>query len=232
MSKTNTAATYLLALEKVFSKAGNVLRAQGAAQYMRNQFEYFGIQTDERRRIGKQFIKTNPAPEGTELETLIRLLWKQDKREYQYFGMELLQSRIKQGEKVRVNLIEYMIQHKSWWDTVDFIAPTIAGGLLMNEPELLERTAVKWMKSDNLWLKRSAILIQLKYKKRTNNRLLFSMILKSANETDFFIRKAIGWSLRQYGKTNPEGVKDFVHDNEASLSGLSKREALRIINKS
>lgn len=216
-------------LEKVYAKAGDSVRAGGASKYMRNQFEYFGIQTDERRRIGKKFLDEHGYPLGKELESLIRKLWTNPQREFQYFGMELLEQCVKKKCEIRIGLIEYMIQHKSWWDTVDFIAPKLAGQMMKNEKQKVEETALRWIKSENMWLKRSAILIQLKYKKETNQKLLFNLILKAAGEKDFFIRKAIGWSLREYAKTNPEGVRDFVHDNEQKLSGLSKREALKNI---
>jgi 3-methyladenine DNA glycosylase AlkD len=220
---------FIKAVETLYKKNGEPLRAEGAAQYMRNQFSYFGIATPERRQLTKQLINELEIPAGKKLDELIRKLWLRDKRECQYFAMELLERQMKKGEEVSVSLIEFMIQHKSWWDTVDFIAPKLAGEIFKKDKDQLEKITSKWYRSKNLWLKRSAIILQLKYKKKTNMTLLFKVILDSASEKDFFIRKAIGWSLREYAKTNPEGVKEFVRENELALSGLSKREALRRI---
>jgi 3-methyladenine DNA glycosylase AlkD len=224
-----TAEVYIQSLEQVYRRAGNAIHAAGASQYMRNQFEYFGIGTPERRKISKQFLMDHPGPSGKELNELTRKLWIRPKRECQYFAMELLELKMKQGESIDISLLEFLIQHKSWWDTVDFIAPKLAGGVLGKDKKRLEKTALKWMASDNLWLKRSAILLQLKFKKETDTRLLERLIMTGAPEPDFFIRKAIGWALREYSKTNPAWVKNFVKINGARLSPLSKKEALKRI---
>jgi len=143
----------------------------------------------------------------------------------QYAGMEVLFRQRKKSSAESIGLLEWMITRKSWWDTVDYIAPNLVGNLFIAFPELRDETIENWMKSGNFWLQRSCLLFQLKYKANTDSGLLFNLCTRLAGEKEFFIRKAIGWSLREYAKTNPEAVKSFVDRTE--LSGLSKREALK-----
>ena len=146
-----------------------------------------------------------------------------------YFALGLYDKRKKQLKQEEIPFLEYLITTKSWWDTVDYISPHLIGALFMKKPEVIEHSIQRWLDSDNLWLQRSAILFQLKYKDKTDTKLLFSIIEACANSKEFFIRKAIGWALREYSKTNPEAVLTFVQTH--SLSPLSEREALRIIRK-
>lgn len=224
---TNTG--YIKKLSNAFLASGNREQAAGAKKYMRNQFDYFGIGTPDRRMIIRSFLLENGFPDDDKLEELIKHLWKKKEREFQYFGMEILEMRMKKKVPVRIELIEYLITHKSWWDTVDFIAPKLAGIFVKRSSRELRSLALRWMKSGNYWLMRSALLIQLKYKDDTDSELLFGLIRQCAGEKEFFIRKAIGWSLREYSKTNPELVRDFV--NKTKLSYLSRKEALKRITE-
>ena len=122
-----------------------------------------------------------------------------------------------------------MIINKSWWDTIDFLSPKILGKYFKLYPDEIEKNTQKWILSNNIWLKRSAILFQLKYKETLNIDLLNRIIIPLSNSKEFFINKAIGWILREYGKTNKEWVINFVKKNK--LSNLSNREALKHINK-
>jgi len=128
-----------------------------------------------------------------------------------------------------LQLAEFMITHKSWWDTVDLVATKIAGTALSASPELIPAYADRWISSENIWLNRSALLFQLKFKKATGTNLLFSYILKCASMHEFFIRKAIGWALREYSKTTPDLVRTFVESQK--LSPLSRKETLKILAK-
>ena len=122
-----------------------------------------------------------------------------------------------------------MIITKSWWDTVDRIASRLVGFYFREHKELIEPYTEKWMYYGNMWLQRTALLFQLKYKKETDTDLLFGYIQALAESPEFFIQKAIGWALREYSKTAPKTVKQFV--DSTLLAPLSKREALKIINK-
>ena len=128
-----------------------------------------------------------------------------------------------------IEFIEFMIVNKPWWDTVDWVASHHAGTYFKMFPHLIREKTGAWMNSENIWLQRSALLFQLKYKRHTDEKLLFDYILKLKDSKEFFIRKAIGWALREYSKTAPESVVHFVETTE--LSGLSRREALKWLKR-
>jgi 3-methyladenine DNA glycosylase AlkD len=126
-----------------------------------------------------------------------------------------------------LELATFMITHKSWWDSVDFISPNIAGVVLKKYPELIPDQVEAWMQSGNMWLQRTCLLFQMKYRMDTDKDLLFSLCVRLSGHKDFFIRKAIGWSLREYSKRNPTAVLEFV--NTHTISALSFREAVKRI---
>ncbi len=125
---------------------------------------------------------------------------------------------------------EHMIATKSWWDTVDLLAANVVGPLVAATPALRSEMD-RWLVSDDLWLARSALLHQLKWKGDTDADWLFAACLTRAGDTEFFLRKAIGWALREYSKTDAAAVRRFVSDHDAELSGLSKREALKWLDR-
>lgn len=153
------------------------------------------------------------------------MLWAQPEREFQNVAMTFLDSRGKRVDKSRIHILESLIQEKSWWDTVDFLAGNAVGTYLSYYPEQVIHYPDRWIHSDNLWLRRSALLFQLGYKHRTDEGRLFRYIHECAHEQEFFIAKAIGWALRQYARVNPDAVIKFVANEP--LQPLSKREALK-----
>ena len=218
---------YIKTLVQEFEKQANAKIAAGQAAYMRNQFSFLGLKTPIRRSIQKPFLQKNALPKKTELKPIIKYLWNKDEREYQYFAQELAQKFNKYFEKEDIELFEYMITHKSWWDTVDIIAVKLVGEYFKKFPEKIGQYTKKWIDSKNIWLQRTAILFQLQYKNDLNTQLLSSIINRLKNTDEFFLNKAIGWILRQYAKTNPQWVIVFVKNTK--LNKLSKREALRNI---
>ncbi len=221
-------ANFITLLTDEFEKHANPQNAIKQKAYLRNQFEFYGIKAPIRNDIQKLFFKKDNLPTKNEANQIIRTLWTKDKREYQYFAQELAHKYAKQFDEKSMTLFEEMATHKSWWDTVDVIAPKLMGEFLRKSPEKREKYSEKWIKSENIWLQRSAILFQLRYKTETDTELLAKTILTLRESDEFFIRKAIGWALREYGKTNAEWVINFVKKNK--LSPLSQREAMRIIN--
>ena len=135
---------------------------------------------------------------------------------------------VKQFEKVDMPLFEYMITTKSWWDTVDFIAYKICGAYFKKFPEDIPKYVDKWLDSGNMWLQRTAILFQLKYKEELDTEVLHYCISRLTGSKEFFINKAIGWILREYSRTNPVWVKNYVATHE--LAPLSAREAIRLMD--
>ncbi|QCX38196.1 DNA alkylation repair protein [Aureibaculum algae] len=216
----------ILAIE--FQQQANPTIAVAQKAYMRGQFEYFGLKTDTRRAIQKPFLIKAYLPEKKELTTLVKILWLKPQRDFHYFAQELVFKYVKQFEKEDIALLEYMVRHNSWWDTVDYIAVKLMGSYFKKFPEQRVTYCSKWLQSDNIWLQRSALLFQLKYKTEMDTQLLSSTITSLLGFKEFFINKAIGWVLREYSRTNPDWVITFV--DKTKLSNLSKKEALRLLN--
>ena len=214
-------------LETEFKKNANEGIANGQKAYMKNRFEFYGIKTPVRRKIQKPFLAKNNLPSEEDLENVVKVLWNRPQREYQYFAQEFARKYVKRGGKKDIKLYEYMVTHKSWWDTVDFIAVHLIGEYFKRYPENRDVHVKKWIESGNIWLQRSAILFQLNYKENLDTEFLSFVIESLPGSKEFFINKAIGWMLRQYSKTDPEWVKDFV--SRAKLGELSRKEALRLM---
>ena len=217
--------TYFLPLEKIFKQHANKTRAASAKAYLLNQFETYGIPQAERRKLCKDFIKANLLSTISDVEKMVKQAWQLPEREWQYFGIELLEHYKKQWKITTIKIVEYCITHKSWWDTVDYISDAWAGVYFKLFPEQTIPVTGKWNTSENMWLQRASLLFQKKYKQTTDEKLLAKYIQHLAASNEFFIRKAIGWMLREYAKTNPDWVKAFVASN--TLSPLSKREAMK-----
>jgi 3-methyladenine DNA glycosylase AlkD len=217
---------YLKPVKKAFIQHADADKAKGAKAYMRNQFEFYGIQTPVRRMITKEIFDSG-LPSFCEIPAIIKDAWIQPEREFQYFAIELIGKMKKDWEPDMIRLIEEMITQKSWWDSVDHIATWILGPFFQKYPEQVKKITKKWNRSDNFWLQRSSIMFQKAYRNKTDTGLLTEYIIHCKNSSEFFIQKAIGWSLREYAKTNPKWVLTFVQKNQ--LPALSKREALKNI---
>lgn len=212
-----------------YESAFNEENSHWMKKYMKNQFDFFGIKTAERRRISKPFMQESRSLPLDDLEYLILALWKQDERELQYLGAEMLQKNVDRLPGSGMALIEALVTNKSWWDTVDALSANTAGDLIRRFPALVPSVTDAWIDSGNMWLQRSALLFQLKYKGNTDKELLFCYIRRLSDSREFFIQKAIGWALREYSKTNPDDVVSFVASE--TLKPLSKREALKVVQR-
>jgi len=219
---------FIQSLETAFQKNGNSENGLKMAKYMRNHFPFFGIKTTDRRLIFKTIWKENQQEVAENARAIAWELFTKPHRELQYCGIEILIKELKKNyKKEDIQLIEKLIITNSWWDSVDTIAKYILGHYLLEHPLETENVIERFSNSNNMWLNRSAILFQLDYKQKTNFDLLKSECEKHKNSNEFFIQKAIGWALREYAKTNPEVVKNYViHTN---LKNLSQKEALKNI---
>lgn len=219
---------FLQTLEIEFEANSNPQIADGQKAYMRNQFEFYGITSPRRREIQRPFLVKSYLPPKEALHTLVKTLWQKPQREYQFFAQELVFKYTKQFSINDISTMEYMVTHKSWWDTVDYIAVKLIGPYFERYPEQLDTYLEKWLASDNIWLQRCCLLYQLKRKDNIDTTRLSIIIQRLLGSKEFFINKAIGWVLREYSKTNPKWVKDFVANND--LANLSQREALRLMD--
>lgn len=216
---------YILPLREKFETNANIEEAIPMKKYMKNKFDFFGIKSPLRKDIYKDFKNKYGLLPDENFEEIIKWCWKQNEREYQYFAMEFLSKRMKKSTLEIIDLFEFMIVEKSWWDTVDFIAAVLVGDYFKRFPGEIKRITEKWMNSGNIWLQRSCLLFQLKYKNKTDVELMEYFIVRLLGSKEFFINKAIGWILREYSKTKPQVVVNIVERH--SLSGLSNREALK-----
>ena len=218
---------YLATLRAEFERNANPKNATAQKAYMKNHFVFYGLTAPLRREIQKSFLIKSYLPPKKDLFKLVKKLWSFPQREYQMFGQELANKYSKQFIKSDIAILEYMVTHASWWDTVDFIAANPIGTYFRLYPEQRKKYVKKWLNSKNIWLQRSALLFQLKYKDQLDSTLLGETINRLLGSKEFFINKAIGWTLREYSKTNPKWVQQFVKVTD--LHNLSKREALRLM---
>ncbi|HEU4789758.1 MAG TPA: DNA alkylation repair protein [Flavobacterium sp.] len=219
---------FITSLEKVFTENSNAENAAAMSKYMKNNFQFFGIKTEERRHIFKSIWAENQKEVSDNSREIALLLYSKNERELHYCALEILIKKlINNYIKEDIHLIEKLITTNSWWDSVDIIAKFILGGYLQQFPLEIDDVINHFSNSENMWLNRSAILFQLGYKEKTNFDLLKSICERHKTSTEFFIQKAIGWALREYAKTNPEEVKNFVL--VTNLKKLSEKEALKNI---
>jgi len=218
---------YINDLIQDFEDNRDDFRAERQKAYMKGHFEYYGLASPLRKEIQRPYLLRSNLPPNQQMNSIVKSLWKKPERELQYFSQELVYKYAKNYEKRDITFFEYMITTKSWWDTVDFIASNILGSYFKTYPENRVDCVNRWIASDNIWLQRSSLLFQLKYKEEVDTKLLAYAINSLLGSKEFFINKAIGWSLRQYGKYDPKWVIDYV--DRTPLENLSRREALKLI---
>jgi 3-methyladenine DNA glycosylase AlkD len=222
--------TYLEPLLKQYEDNRDPVRAVQMKKYMKDQFDFFGIGTPARRAMMSAHIREYGWPDWSGIEEITRSLWEMNERECQSTVIDLLNRMKKKLGPDKLPLMEYLITTKSWWDTVDGVAGWLVGTILQRYPEHIKPLTTRWMDSENIWLQRACLLFQLQYKKDTDLDLMYGFIGRLSDHKSFWIRKSIGWVLREYSKTDPQTVQQYV-DAHPELSGLSKREALKIINR-
>lgn len=195
------------------------------SRYMKNQFPFLGIKKKDSAPINRELFRTYELPESHALKMLVQALFTEPEREYHYFAIRLLDKQRHDLTSDDLSFLESLVLQNSWWDSIDDLSPNIVGPIIrQGHPEDLERM-MDWVTSDNFWLQRAGLLHQLKFKSKMNEELLIKMIEQLKHDKEFFIRKAIGWILREYSKTAPDFVMDYV--SKAGLSKLSEREALK-----
>jgi 3-methyladenine DNA glycosylase AlkD len=202
----------------------NPTKAVPMAAYMKDRFPFLGLSRTDLDPLVKPLLKeVKPFVDTKFLHQSTLLLWKLPEREYQYIALSLLCNYINQASPKTLELIETLATQKSWWDTVDSLA-TLTGKLVWQFPAWTQ-TIETYSTHENFWLRRVALLYQLTYRDKTDQARLFRYCVTNAEEKEFFIRKAIGWALREYAKTNPGAVRAFLEKHRDKLSTLSIREA-------
>ncbi|MEK6547095.1 MAG: DNA alkylation repair protein [Bacteroidota bacterium] len=218
--------SFVGALKEAFFALENQENAKWMRWYMRDQYPFIGIKKPERAIVFKSIYKQYGRTEDwfdvcTELFAL-------PEREFQYAAMEYLLKAKKSWDHRIPELVDRWVDAKTWWDVVDVLGPKVLGHYFSQFPEQRDNWVATWMKSPIFWHQRLCILFQLDYKSQTDLVLLSQVILALNTSKEFFIQKAIGWTLRQYARTDADWVREFVESN--ALMPLSKREALKHIS--
>jgi 3-methyladenine DNA glycosylase AlkD len=226
----SSAATIVRDIRSVFRAHADASKAAGMRAYMRDQFPFLGIISPVRKQLQKELV-------GGLGDVLVAFdvaeqLFAFDEREYQYSACDLLSRVVSRKQSplpnpnVLLERVEALLRVKSWWDTVDALAPAVAGTIVKRSAELdVREVGRRWIRDDDFWVQRAAMLLQLKYKADTDEPLLFELVLHVASSKEFFLRKGAGWVLREYSKTAPKAARKFLDAHYDELSGLTLREA-------
>jgi 3-methyladenine DNA glycosylase AlkD len=192
---------------------------------MKTEMPCYGVKKPERRPILRELTRRWPPHDRDEYEALVLELWNLEHREEKYLAIGVARHHEPFIEPASVPLYRRLIIEGAWWDFVDEIAANLIGRVLLQHRRGTTPMIRRWSSDPDMWLRRTAIISQLRHRDQTDASLLFECCRTCAHEKEFFIRKAIGWALRAYAKTNPKAVREFVAREQ--LSALSKREALK-----
>ena len=208
-----------------FREAANPEKAASMSAYMRGQFAYLGLPSPERKELSREFLKS--ADKKAVDWDFVFECWEQPEREFQYLGADYLAKRVRLLSPDDVPKLRTLIITKSWWDTVDAL-DVLLGDIALRHPEV-NAVLLEWSEDENFWLRRTAIDHQLGRKEKTDTELLEKIIVNNLGQTEFFINKAIGWSLREYSKTDPGWVRGFIEKYRDRMAALSIKEASKYI---
>lgn len=201
-------------------------RALDMSKYMKNKFEFFGVGAKERNEIWKPYFKEAKKTKKIDWE-FIEICFKHEKRECQYtaaYYLKYMQNSLSEDD---IPKLKELVLTKSWWDTVDILDKVI-GSIIYNNKKLYS-IMLEWSEDDNIWLRRVAIDHQLLRKEHTDIKLLEKILINNLNHKEFFVNKAIGWALRDYSKTNPLWVRNFIERHRENMASLSIREASKYL---
>jgi 3-methyladenine DNA glycosylase AlkD len=204
-------------------------KAAAMAAYMKTDMPFFGVTKPDRTPVLRQAVRDFPPQDSGGYRTNVLALWSGGHREEKYLAIGYARHFDQYITSAHVDLYRQMVEEGSWWDLVDDIAIHLIGRVVLAERPKMRPILDRWNDGPDMWLRRTAILCQLRHKADTDERMLFDFCRRRAHEKEFFIRKAIGWALREYSKTSPEAVRRFLEEEGERLSGLSRREASRYL---
>ena len=217
----------LSAIRTTLRERADPVRGAGAKAYMKSTMPCLGVRVPEVRRITAAAAAAAPFESAGQLRATVLELWRAAAaREERYAAIDLTANRIVIGDMLMLPVYEEIIRTGAWWDFVDGTAGRLCGLLQANRGEMTA-LLLNWSADPDSWIRRAAILSQLKAKATTDPVLLARVVEANLADPEFFIRKAIGWALREYAKTAPDWVAAFVAHHAASISPLSRKEALR-----
>jgi len=222
---------YALKLHQYLNALGDEDIAERQSKYMRYRFPFFGLMNTTRTKYWKDFQENEGILSKQKFIEFAQYCIQYPEREMWYIAVQVIKENKKKLQPSDFDFIKMMLVKSDWWDIVDVLAVHAIGSLCMNFPEL--RQAVDaWIQDENFWLRRTALIYQLGYRKQTDEAVLYRHIMQVCHEKEFFIRKAIGWALREYSKYNPNSVIEFIESNRGKLSYLSIQEGEKHLKRS
>jgi len=212
----------------------NPERAEQQQQYMKSPMPFYGVTVPEVRRLTKVALRDHPLESRKEFEATIRSMWDDAARREEWYATLTVATASRHRpfiDAASMPLFRHLIESGAWWDVVDDVATHLVGPLVVSSraagaPELSDLMR-RWAKEDNIWLARTAVLCQVGAKEDVDQSLLADVLEPNLTRKEFFLRKAIGWALRDYARVNPEWVRRYVEEHRSTLSGLSMREATK-----
>jgi len=225
----------IAAVRAALAGAADPARAPAMQAYMKSAMPYYGVALPDLRRACRPVFADHPLSTAADFDDAVRRLFTEARhREERYAALALARERRYRMYQTpaRVPLYADLVVAGAWWDTVDELASNLIGPILLAHLSEVRPIVREWINSPDVWLRRTSIIVQLTFRDDTDLDLLTEAVDANAGDTDFFIRKAIGWALRQYARTDPDWVRGFVDGRERTLSGLSKREARKHLNAS
>lgn len=204
-------------------------KAVEMAAYMKTQMPFYGVQKPYRVPILRSLKKDFLPSSIEEYQDTVSALWKQKHREEKYCAINYATLFPQYVVFESLPLYEEMIRTGAWWDFVDPLAVDLVGDVLLANRKRMSPVIRKWSKDSDFWIRRASLLSHLHHKHETDEELLYESCLLLADETEFFIRKGMGWALREYSKTNQKSVRSFVKKNKNRLSSLTIKEASKYL---
>jgi 3-methyladenine DNA glycosylase AlkD len=204
-------------------------KAKGMQAYMKTDMPFYGVQKGERTPIIRELVRRFPPSDHSDYEALVLDLWHLPHREEKYLALAVARHFGAHVTPLSLPLYRRLIVEGAWWDLVDEVATHLICDLVVGYPAETWPEVDDWVDSEDMWLRRSAIICQVGAREKTDSERLFRFCAARAFEAEFFIRKAIGWALRQHARVDPDSVARFVTEHREELSGLSYREATKHI---
>ncbi|MFF9754898.1 DNA alkylation repair protein [Streptomyces sp. NPDC014344] len=222
------ADTVLERLTAAYPSAADPGQADAMRAYMKDVAPFLGLKTPVRRVLSRTVEAGLPRPAEADCTAVALRCWALPEREYHYFAVDYLRRHVRRCSSDFLPVTRHLVTTVPWWDTVDLLAAHVVGPLVAADPALTAAMD-RWSAADDPWLVRTALLHQLRQKERTDAERLFGHCLRQSGHPGFFVRKAIGWALREYARTDPDAVRGFLAREGDRFAPLSVREALRNI---
>ena len=220
-----SSSAFIRFVRRELRQAANPEKPAPMAAYMKTEMPFYGVQKPGRESVLKAALKKHPLETRAEVAAAVEALWALEHREEKYLAIRLARAFPEYVTMGSLPLYRRLIVEGAWWDFVDEVASKLIGHLVATQRAKMFAHLDRWIDHDDMWLRRTAIIAQLGLKDETDVDRLFAYCVKRSHEKEFFIRKAIGWALREHAKTDPDAVRGFLDEHGDELSTLSSREA-------